>query len=118
MIDWGAVVVGPCMAVFGEDLEQLPMYQRRANGAPVGAPFAIQPIFDDAYQALTLQADSDPAIATVNPVMGVWDAAFAGGRLPLQGDSVTVPRVGKTFVVSDVQSDGHGATKLILEEAA
>lgn len=117
MIDWRTAVVEPCMAVFGEDPGQLPMYQRRTNGAPVGAAFAIQPIFDDAYRALVMQADGDPAIAAVNPVMGVSSAPF-GANPPLQGDSVTVPRVGKTFVVSDVQSDGHGAIKLILEEAA
>ncbi|KWT89350.1 hypothetical protein APY03_3429 [Variovorax sp. WDL1] len=37
--------------------------------------------------------------------------------LPLQGDQILVPSRGKTYVIREVQIDGHGAAKLLLNEA-
>jgi hypothetical protein len=111
MIDWDALVLAPCQAVFGEKLK--PSYQRASGGAP----FDIDGIFDDAYAAVSVEADDDPGIAMVNPVLGVRLAQFAGVD-PVQSDKVTIPSAGKKYVVIDVQPDGHGAVKLILAESA
>lgn len=95
------------MAVFGE--ARKPLYQRAAGGAP----FDVDGIFDDAYAALMMSADGEPAIGTVDPVMGVRLVQFAGVD-PVQGDWVTIPRTGRTYVVTDTQPDGKGAMNLVL----
>lgn len=97
------------MAVFGEAPAQLPLYTRKSGGVP----FEIDGVFDDAYHALVLAADGDPSIATIEPVIGVRLAQF-GDQPPVQGDRLTIPRVGKAFVVANVQPDGHGWAKLLL----
>lgn len=109
MIDWDEAVLAPCMAVFGEDLK--PLYQHAAGGAA----FAIDGIFDDGYRALVMAADGDPEIATVDPVLGVRQAQFS--QPIVKGDRVTLPRVGKAYVVGDVQPDGKGLVKLLLNRA-
>jgi hypothetical protein len=102
MIDWDAAVLAPCMAVFGEDLK--PTYQRASGGVP----FDFDAVFDDAYLALVINADSgDPEIATIEPVIGVRLVQF-GATPPKKGDTVTIPRVGKTYLVSAVEPDGKG----------
>lgn len=112
MIDWDALVLAPCMAVFGEEPEMRPMYRRQAGGAP----FPVDGIFDDAYLAVIMAADGDPAIATIDPVMGVRLAQFPAE--PEQGDTVMIPRVAKTYMVSNVQPDGKGGAKLVLTRTA
>lgn len=101
MIDFDALVLAPCMAVFGEDLK--PVYTRAAGGAG----FAVDAVFDDAFMALVVSADGVPEIATVEPVMGVRLAQFAGVA-PVQSDQVVIPRLGKTYLVTSVEPDGKG----------
>ncbi len=101
MIDWDAAVLAPMMAVFGES--QKISYTRAAGGVP----FAVDGIFDDAFYALVMSADGEPEIATAEPVIGVRAAQFAGID-PVQSDTLTVPRVGRTFVVTSVEPDGKG----------
>lgn len=108
MIDWGAVVIGPCMGVFGET--QKPTYTPPGGGAP----FAVDGIFDDAYMALVLQADGEPAIAAVDPVIGVLLSQWA--VQPAKGGMLLIPSVGITYMVADVQPDGHGGAKLLLTQ--
>lgn len=107
MIDWDAKVVAPCLAVFGEAVK---LSYQRASG---GDPFDIDGVFDDAYVALVLEADGEPAFSTVQPLLGVRVAQFSG-VVPVNGDRVTVPRVGKTYVVTDYQPDGKGHAALPL----
>jgi hypothetical protein len=71
-------------------------------------------VFDDAYKALVIQADGEPAIAAVDPVIGVqvelWPVQ------PLKGGTILIPRTGVTYMVADVQPDGHGWAKLLLTQ--
>lgn len=108
MINWDAAVLGPVMAVFGEDLK--PTYLPLAGGG-----FLIDAVFEDAYAQLALDADGAPAIAASDPVIGVRLVQFPAR--PVKGDKVTLPRVGKTYVVVDVQADSHGHARLVLNEA-
>lgn len=107
MIDWDAMVGAPCMKVFGEDLR--PTYAPPGGGVP----FEFDGIFDDAYYALMLDADDGPAIATLEPVIGVRLAQFTTTP-PVKGGKVTVPRLAKTYVVTSVEPDGKGAAFLRL----
>ena len=109
MIDWDAAVLAPLAAVFGES--QRPTYRPLAGGA-----FVIDAVFEDAYAQLVLDGAGDPAIAASDPVIGVRRAQFAA--LPVKGDKVDIPRVGKTFMVVDVQPDSQGHVRLVLNEAA
>jgi hypothetical protein len=112
MIDFDALVLGPVMGIFGEDLAHgLPVY------TPAGhAAFDLaDAVFDDAYSALMLQ-DGAPETNTLEPVLGVRLALFPVP--PAQNDEVYIPRVGITFIVRDVQPDGHGHAKLILMQRA
>lgn len=111
MIDWDAVVLGPCEAVFGED--QTPTYT-----PPGGVAFAVPGIFDDAHTALVMGDAGDPDVSTVNAVIGVRLSQFPADQQPVQDGKLRIPRLGKTFKVVDVQPDGHGAAKLILSETA
>jgi hypothetical protein len=108
MIDWDALVVGPLVQAFGEPIA----YQPAAGGAS----FALTAVFDDAYLALMLGQDGDPEIVTIDPVCGVQLSQFtaAGRALPTQDDRLTVSRVGKTFMVANVEPDGKGHAKLRL----
>lgn len=113
MIDWDAAVLAPLMAVFGEEPSALPLYQRAAGGVP----FAVEGVFDDAFMAVMMNADGEPDIGSVEPVLGVRLAQF-GGVDPVQGDQVTIPRVNKVFRVRDVQPDGKGWAYLPLTRIA
>lgn len=116
MMDWDRLVIGPCMKVFGEKLK--PSYQRMNGAVPVGAPFDVEGVFDDAYTALVINGDAgDPEIATQDPVMGVRLANF-GATPPKQGDKVTVPRVAKPYLVMSYEPDGKGWAFLHLKLTA
>lgn len=113
MIDWAASVIGPCMAVFGES--QKPVYTR-ASG--VGGPFEIEGVFVDAYSGVVVNvADGVPEIATVEPTLGVSLGQF-GAAPPVQGDRVTIPRNGKTYVVASAEPDAKGLMILRLNLVA
>lgn len=113
MIDWDAAVLAPLMSVFGEAPATRPMYQRAAGGVP----FPVDGVFDDAFMALVMNADGEPDIGTIEPVLGVRLAQFDGVE-PVQGDQVTVPRVNKIFRVRDAQPDGKGWIYLLLTRIA
>ena len=110
-IDWDGLVLGPVMGVFGEgvpaDQSACPIYQ------PTGlAPFRLQDaVFDRAYADVNLDPDLGETTSR-KPCLGVRDALFP--RAPAQNDMVYIPSVAITFVVSNVQADGHGHSKLIL----
>jgi hypothetical protein len=97
------------MAIFGE--AEPPVYQP-ASGA---AAFQITGVFDRAYREITL-LDDNAAASTVTPVLGVRLADFPAPPVP--NDRVTIASVGLTYVVRNVQPDGHGWAKLMLNVAA
>lgn len=103
-IDWDAKVLGPLEDVFGEPATYLPA---------VGGSYAISGVFDSAYKDVAL-IDVSLDANTVQPVLGVRAVAFTG--VPLQGDQVRIPSVGKLFLVRDVRPDGHGWIKLMLAD--
>lgn len=117
-IDWDGLVLGPAMSIFGEgsasDPSSWPTYYPKAGGRLR----LTDAVFDEQYQRIfTLENGS--TTSSSHPVLGVRDALFAsvaGGAR--QGDGVRIPSTGKTYRVTDVQSDGHGHTLLLLVEAA
>ncbi|WP_431276273.1 head-tail joining protein [Variovorax ureilyticus] len=102
MIDWDSLVLGPLQGVFGEAVTHLPA---------TGDPQAGSGIFDEAYREVDLAGGM--AVTTEHPVLGIRISDYP--VLPVQGDQVIVH--GMTFVIREVQVDGHGAAKLLLNEA-
>lgn len=113
-IDWDAELLGPVMDAFGEgssiDPASWPTYTPRG-----GAAFQLQgAVFDRAYTEIVLDGDGSE-ITNRRPCLGVRAALFdARGIAPMQGDTVFIPSVALTYIVKDVQPDGHGHAKLIL----
>lgn len=110
-IDWDALVLAPVMGIFGEgdsaDPLTWPLYTPRG-----GTPFRLaDAVFDRAYSEVQIQGDGS-AVTSRKPCLGVRDALFE--TPPRQNDQVFIPSVNMTFIVSDVQPDGHGDTRLIL----
>jgi hypothetical protein len=105
-VDWDAMVLGPTIEVFGEDQDKRPIYT-----ASDALPVEIDGVFDEAYREVDL-VDTGTGANTVMPVLGVRLVQFV--RPPRQGELITVPKVGKTYVIKDVRPDGHGWAKLML----
>lgn len=105
MVDWDSLVLAPLQTVFGEPFTHLPAF---------GAPLDASGIFDEAYREVDLAGGM--AVTTEHPVLGVRTSDFPS--LPLRGDQVVIPSRGKTYVIREVQIDGHGAAKLLLNEAS
>ncbi len=101
-IDWDALVIGPTFGVFAEPCTYMPA---------VGAPFAITGVFDREYQSLDLD-QAGVASATRKPVLGVQLSQFA--TAPKPNDKVSIASVGITYVVRNVEPDGHGHAVLEL----
>lgn len=114
-IDWDSLVLAPVMGVFGEgipaDQSTWPIYTP-AGGAPFALPDAV---FDRAYAEIVIDGEGSEATSR-KPCLGVRLAHFteARGGPPKQDGTVYIPSVPGTFVVKDVQPDGHGHAKLIL----
>jgi hypothetical protein len=101
MIDWDKTVIGPLMKVFGEAVTYAPA---------IGLPFPIIGVFDEAYRGIALASGTE--VPSVMPVLGVRMAEFTA--MPKRGDQLTVVRTGEVFVVKEVDPDGHGEIKLLL----
>lgn len=119
MIDWDSLVLGPCMGVFGEPVDYAP-----AAGTPT---FRVSGVFDEAYRSIAPMGDgpfpsselsalgAPGAITAEMPVLGVQLSAFPVP--PVQGDLLTIVRTSESYVVKEVQPDGHGWAKLLLNGA-
>ena len=108
-IDFDQLLHGPVSQIFGEQGlgAELPVY------TPLGGTaYTVDGVLDDAY------ADPDLMVGvsnnTVEYTFGARLSAFS--PIPAQNDSITIPRVGKTFLVRDVRPDGHGWVQLKLAE--
>jgi hypothetical protein len=102
------------MGVFGEgepaDQSTWPLYTPRGL-----AGFRLaDAVFDAEYEQVEITQDASQATSR-RPVLGVRTSLFP--RAPAQSDKVVIPSTGKTYVVKDVQPDGHGHAKLMLMEA-
>lgn len=102
MVDWDALVLGPCLAVFGDPVTFVPV---------IGSPIAISGVFDEAYGEVVL--DGEVPITSESPVLGVRLSAFVAP--PQQGDALVVRN--SRYVVREVRPDGHGGAKLMLNYA-
>lgn len=103
MIDWQSVVVGPCLAVFGEPAT----YSARAWSME----FEVSVVFDDAFKVVTMSSDGSDVLSTF-PAAGVNLADFP--LMPAQGDLLTRISNGKVYTVREVRADSHGGAMLIL----
>ena len=117
MIDWDALVLAPVMGIFGAGPtgsggDQTPLYTPVGGGTTFPLADAV---FDREYLQVVLQGDGSEN-TTARPVLGVRTALFA--LPPQQGDRVTIPAVGLTYIVREVQPDGHGHAKLMLNVVA
>lgn len=100
-VDWDRKVLGPNFRVFGEGHVFLPAG---------GGSFPFTGVFDEQYRAVSPAAGMpvDSAI----PVCGIRLMEFQ--QMPLQDDRLTRNKTGITYVVKDVQPDGHGWALLLL----
>lgn len=113
-IDVDGLILGPCMGIFGEgqpsDSSTWPVYTPRGL-----APFALpDAVFDSEYEDVAVNPGDGSQSTSRRPVLGVRVSLFP--RSPAQNDTVFIPSAGKTYVVRDVQPDGHGHAKLMLGE--
>lgn len=110
-VDWDGLVLGPLMTVFGEGdgTSPTPITYRPVTGAPYG----INGVFDAAYVDITLN-DPTSEINSTKPVLGVQISAMRA--MPVENDQLFIPSVNNTYIVRDVQADGHGAAKLMLNK--
>lgn len=109
-LDLDALVLGPCVAAFGEAAQgyPVPVYTPAA-----GAPFALDGVFDRGYREID-QLTGVP-ISTAMPVLGVRLAQFPAGVTPQPNDHLTIR--GVTYLVREVRPDGHGHARLMLSRA-
>ena len=115
-IDWDKLVIGPTVGIFGDRVR----YSTR-RGA-----FDVQGVFDESYLAVTplgrggvdtevFTLGGPGAITEQLPVLGVQLSQFP--IEPDQDDVLTVlsgKHRGETFIVKEVQPDGHGHAVLTL----
>ncbi|UFT92830.1 hypothetical protein [Pectobacterium carotovorum] len=111
-VDWDLHLLSPLHGVFGDEHEYRPKS---------GAPFAINGIFDRGYAQVAENLDGDSEISTSSPMLGVRDAEFCkqGKPQPAVSDRVFIKTVGgqainQLFVVSNVEPDSHGGSRLVL----
>lgn len=104
MIDWAACVTGPCVSVFGEDIDYMP-----AGGGTV----TVQLVFDEGNADLIV--NGDVPVRQSNPIVsGCLSVFLEKGIEPDQGDVLMIQRTGETFTVKDVSKDGKGSVVLAL----
>ena len=116
MLDLDGLVIGPCMAVFGEPV---------AYYGTGTVPTMVQGVYDEAYLPMQplgsnvsglgpLAMGALPNITASTPVLGLRIADLPAP--PQQGDQLSVR--GQTFLVREPQDDGHGWVKLPLNAVA
>ena len=105
-VDWDALVGRPTVAIFGEPVIWI-------DGT--GAPMFLTGVFDSAYRPVVSLGDyTDVSITTLSPVLGIqlteWPVR------PFQGQQLEIR--GRIYSVKNVEDDGHGHAKLILNLGA
>lgn len=98
-IDFDALVLAPCHAVFGQT----------ATFSPTDSEdFQINVVFDKAYESVVF-LEGQPVTEKI-PVVGVRISEFP--VYPKQYDRLSVN--GENYIVREVRDDSHGAAKLML----
>lgn len=101
MVDWDAMVTGPCVAIFGEDVDYTP-----AGGATV----TVQLVYDEGNKDVDLAGGM--GVNSSNPIVSGSLSVFPVP--PQQGDTLVIRSTGQAFVVKDVNEDGKGSVVLPL----
>ncbi|GCE81703.1 head-tail joining protein [Komagataeibacter oboediens] len=105
-IDFGQLVLGPCLDTFGAP------YPWKSQ--TLTDPVTITAIFDDGYEALdpmgTIPGMAPTDITTSLPRLGVRLSDFPVP--PVQGDTFVID--GRTYAIREVQPDSHGGARLDL----
>lgn len=107
-VDWDTLVIGPTVGTFGDQVVYTPA---------AGGSFSITGVFDRAFLEVTM-LDSSIGSTVEAPILGVQLSQFTalGQALPIQGDTVTIVTTNTLFKVKEVQTDGHGWAKLVLNQ--
>jgi hypothetical protein len=131
VLDLDGLIIGPCMAVFGEPVAYYGTSSLVPGGTGTlatqvtGSPVTvIQGVYDESYLPLQPLGANQPGLASLAmgalpnitaalPVLGIRAADLPVP--PEQGDRLTVR--GQDFLVREVQADGHGGIKLLLNAA-
>ena len=103
MIDWSSLVLGPVIGVFGQP----------AVYTQAGTNYPLSGVFDEAYASVDVS--SGQPVTTWSPCFG-----FNVSDLPVtprQKDRLTITATGQTYIVRNVQPDGHGWCRLLLNLA-
>jgi hypothetical protein len=104
MIDWDAMCTGPCVAVFGEDIDYTP------TG---GGTVTVQLVYDEGNKDVIIAGDV--GMNNSNPIVsGSLSVFLPFGFEPQQGDTLVIRRTGDAFTVKDVNEDGKGSVTLPL----
>lgn len=103
-VPFDQLLIGPALAVFGEATTYTPA---------AGQVFTLQGAFLSAYK--TVEFQDGAAASTQSPALDVRLSDFPAGA-PAPGDTVLVR--GALYSVADVQPDGIGGAKLLLQLAA
>lgn len=136
-VDLDSLVVGPTIGIFGTSGTYTPMTAvldtggnetYGPDGEPIrqaGTPYAVTGVFDEQFIEVTpggkgpfsstdaLDLGAPGGLTDAMPVYGVQLSAML--TEPAQGDALTI---GSTaYVVREVQPDGHGWAKLLLNLA-
>lgn len=110
-VDWGKKVIAPLISKLGQPA--------LVTSHGTSGSYSINGIFDEAYSSIDMAGDM--AISTTKPCFGfnVTDAVF----LPVKKDYILIyaslgaPLSNTNYIVQNVQVDGHGWCRLILNSA-
>lgn len=107
MIDFDALVLGPCLATFAIDVRVEP-----AASQPGMRSYAARGVYDE--RPVDVDVGEGQIFSSAAKRLGVRYSEFSVA--PQQGDFVTIVKTGMRFRVEDLDDDGQGGTVLTLAE--
>src|ERR1700722_5878476 len=114
MIDFDTLVIGPCLATFGEPVTYFSTAVLQITGVFDEAYTEVTPLGRGGMASESLSLGYPGSITTEMPVLGIQLSQFPAANQPQQDDSLLIQRTGTTYVVKEVRLDGHGGAKLLL----
>lgn len=113
-IDWQEKILSPNMAVFGQPILYAPVKEKYQIKHP------LRGIFDEAYN--DIQIIDGLHVTSVSPCIGIVLSDLP--VTPRQKDQILIfalifgaPKVDTWYIVKNVEMDGHGGCKLLLNIA-
>ena len=116
MIDFDTLVLGPCMATFGEQIN----YRTIALPGAPSVTATITGVFDEPNmdQFGGIEGLTPGGLVNTKPLLGVQVSQLAAlGIAPAQDDVLTRVSTGRCYVVGKVRLDSHGGASLELNNA-